>query len=146
VCDKAFDLLSLRFAKGLGPTEINGVSLHQVGIELMLADKLAEAVSESRATVISVYWLGWYHWAEDILGPEVEPSSSTEHIPIPYAFRSARLTARVSVTRISAPWTKGKTLDASVHTFVAATAAVNTQVGARPNGHHVLNDSSEPWR
>ena len=64
--DKAFDLLSLRFAKGLGPTEINGVSLHQVGIELMLADKLAEAVSESRATVISVYWLGSYHWAEGI--------------------------------------------------------------------------------
>src|SRR5205814_10221069 len=41
------------------------------------------------------------------------PISSTEQIPIPYALRSARLTARVSATRISAPWTRYETFDGS---------------------------------
>jgi len=34
-------------------------------------------------------------------------------VPMPYALRSARLTARVSATRISAPRTSGETLDGS---------------------------------
>src|ERR1700730_4416731 len=42
-----------------------------------------------------------------------EPISSTEQMPIPYALRRARLTARVSATRISAPWTRGETLEGS---------------------------------
>jgi hypothetical protein len=37
---------------------------------------------------------------EDVLK---NPISSTEQIPTPYALRSARFTARVSATRISAP-------------------------------------------
>src|SRR5438874_5756501 len=42
-----------------------------------------------------------------------DPSSSTEQIPMPYALRRARFTARVSATRISAPCTSGETLDGS---------------------------------
>ena len=36
-----------------------------------------------------------------------------EQIPTPYAFRNARLTARVSAMRISAPWTRCETFDGS---------------------------------
>jgi len=42
------------FAKGLGPAEIDGVGLDEVGIELMLADDLAEAVADFRAAVVPV--------------------------------------------------------------------------------------------
>jgi len=45
--------------------------------------------------------------------PVPVPISSTEQMPMPYALRSARLTARVSATRISAPRTSGETLDGS---------------------------------
>src|SRR5437588_720062 len=46
------------------------------------------------------------------LGRGEEPlSSSIEQMPIPYALRSARLTALVSATRSSAPRTRGETLD-----------------------------------
>src|SRR5438874_1496827 len=41
------------------------------------------------------------------------PISSTEQIPMPYALRNARLTARVSAMRISAPRTRGEMLDGS---------------------------------
>src|SRR5271167_3603304 len=51
--------------------------------------------------------------AEDLAGPENAPSSSTEQRPIPYALRNARLTARVSATRISAPRTREETFEGS---------------------------------
>ena len=34
------------FAESLGAAEIDGVGLHQVGIELVLADQLAETVAD----------------------------------------------------------------------------------------------------
>jgi hypothetical protein len=43
-----------------------------------------------------------------------DPISSTGQIPIPHALRKARLTARVSATRISVPRTTNATLDGSV--------------------------------
>ena len=52
--DKAFDLLAGGFAEGLGAAELDGVGLDQVGIELMLADELAEAVADFGAAVVSV--------------------------------------------------------------------------------------------
>jgi hypothetical protein len=45
VRDEAFYLLEGGFAESLGAAEIDGVGLDQVGIELMLADQLAEAVA-----------------------------------------------------------------------------------------------------
>src|ERR1035441_2180278 len=45
------------------------------------------------------------------------PISSTEQMPIPYALRKARLTARVSATRISAPRTSEETLDGSASPY-----------------------------
>jgi len=59
---KAFDLLPGGLAEGLGAAEGDGVGLHQVGIELVLADQLAEAVADFRATVVSILAidrLGW---------------------------------------------------------------------------------------
>jgi len=51
-------------------------------------------------------WQDCDGWAND-------PISSTEQMPMPYALRRARFTARVSATRISAPWTRKETLDGS---------------------------------
>src|SRR6516162_4517669 len=45
------------------------------------------------------------------------PSSSTEQSPIPYALRRARLTARVSATRISAPRTTEETFAGSASPY-----------------------------
>src|SRR6266550_599161 len=58
------------------------------------------------------------------------PISSTEQIPMPYALRNARLTARVSAMRISAPRTHSDTLDGSecvrgAEMRIAETRAVN---------------------
>src|SRR5271165_5507397 len=47
----------------------------------------------------------------------IVPISSTEQIPMPYALRRARLTARVSATRISAPRTSVETLDGSASPY-----------------------------
>ena len=52
--NKAFDLLARGFAEGFGTAEIDGVGLDQIGIELVLADQLAETVTDFRATVVSV--------------------------------------------------------------------------------------------
>src|SRR5215469_13161747 len=46
-----------------------------------------------------------------------DPISSTEQMPMPYALRNARLTARVSATRISAPRTSGETLEGSASPY-----------------------------
>ena len=43
--DEVFYLLARRFAKSLDATEISCVSLHQVGIDLMLTNDLAKAVT-----------------------------------------------------------------------------------------------------
>ncbi len=56
--DESFNSLAGRFAQGLGSAEIDGVGLDAVGIELVLADHLAEAVADLGATVISVLAVG----------------------------------------------------------------------------------------
>src|SRR6266851_2118705 len=58
VSDKAFDLFPGGFAEGFGPAEIDGVGLDQVGIELVLADQLAEAVTDLGAAVVPIDRLG----------------------------------------------------------------------------------------
>src|SRR5205823_10705790 len=65
----------------------------------------------------------------------MEATSSTEQMPMPYAFRKARLTARVSATRISAPCISGETLEGSaspyptnpLHVLVLNTVALKAQ-------------------
>ena len=54
--EKAFDLFAGRFAEGFGAAEIDGVGLDEVGIELVLADQLAEAVAAvlKRTSVIAL--------------------------------------------------------------------------------------------
>ena len=53
-CDEVFDLLAGGFSQGLGAAEIDGIGLHQFGIELVLADDLAEPVADLGATVVAV--------------------------------------------------------------------------------------------
>lgn len=43
--DEGFDLLAGSLTEGLGAAEVDGVGLDEVGVELMLADQLAEAVA-----------------------------------------------------------------------------------------------------
>jgi len=94
---EVLDLLASGIAQSLYATELSRVALDQVRIELMLAD-------------------GWQRRSRTVRPPKfplplagcgafllTEPISSTEQMPIPYAFRNARFTARVSATRISAP-------------------------------------------
>ena len=44
--DKVLDLFTASFAKGLDATEIGGIHLDQDGIELVLANDLAETITE----------------------------------------------------------------------------------------------------
>ena len=75
----------------------------------------------------------WFSWP--VGGPGKDPISSTEQMPIPYALRSARFTARVSATRISAPRTRSEVLEGSaspyptkpLHFDVLNTVALNAQ-------------------
>jgi hypothetical protein len=52
--DESFDLLTVGFAEAFGSAEIDRVGLHQVGIELVLTDQLAEAVADFGPAVVSV--------------------------------------------------------------------------------------------
>jgi hypothetical protein len=52
--DEGFHLFAGGIAKRLDATEVGGVGLDQVGIELTLADELAKAVANFRAAVVSV--------------------------------------------------------------------------------------------
>ncbi len=88
VRDEAFDLFAGGFAEGFGAAEIDGVGLDEVGIELVLADQLAEAVANLGSAVVSVLSI-------DRLGRELlrlpggrsgsanDPISSTEQMPMP---------------------------------------------------------------
>ena len=88
VGDEGFDLFAGGFAEGFGAAEIDGVGLDQVGIELVLADQLAEAVADFGAAVVSVLPLtGWggsfFDSREEGTGSANEPISSTEQMPMP---------------------------------------------------------------
>ena len=47
-------MLACSFAQGLGPAEVGGVCLDQIGVELVLADELAEAVADLGAAIVPV--------------------------------------------------------------------------------------------
>jgi len=54
VGDECFKLLAGGLAEAFGSAEVDSVGLHQVGIELVLADQLAEAVANFGTAVVSV--------------------------------------------------------------------------------------------
>src|SRR5207244_3531675 len=112
--DKVFDLLAGGFTQGRDAAKIHGVGLHQIRVKLMVADDLAKPIADLRPTVVSIGRLR-RNLAHLPIGFRLgtEPISSTEQMPIPYALRSARLTALVSATRISAPFMSGETLEGS---------------------------------
>ena len=113
--DEVFDLLASGVFEGFGTAEVDGVGFHQFGIELVLADDLAEPVADLVTGTIAVpIPVGIFEDGNLLQSePEFVPISSTEQIPMPYALRRARLTARVSAMRISAPRTSGETLEGS---------------------------------
>ena len=88
VRDKTFDLFAGGLAEGFGAAEIDGVGLDEVGIELVLADQLTEAVANLGAAVVSV--LSVDRLRRKLLrlpgggtGSANEPISSTEQMPMP---------------------------------------------------------------
>ena len=85
--DEVFHLLAGGIAKSLDAAEIGGVGLDQVGIELMLANDLAEAVANLRAAVVPLPLAGcggsFFDSREDCGGSAKDPISSTEQMPIP---------------------------------------------------------------
>jgi hypothetical protein len=52
--DKVLDLLPTSFPERLGTAEVDGVSLYEFGIELVLADDLAKAVADLGASAVAV--------------------------------------------------------------------------------------------
>ena len=51
---EGFDLLTLRFTQSFDSAIIRGVGLHQVGIELVLADDLAQTIADLWTAVVPV--------------------------------------------------------------------------------------------
>ena len=56
--DKILNLLPSCFAQGFCAAEVGGVSLHQGGIQPVLADDLAQAVADLGAAAVPICWLG----------------------------------------------------------------------------------------
>jgi hypothetical protein len=54
VVNESLDLLTTGIAEGSGSTVISGISFHEAGIELVLADQQAKAVAEAGLTVVAV--------------------------------------------------------------------------------------------
>ena len=54
VRNKVFDLVACGFAEGFGAAEIDSVGLDEIGIELVLPNELAEAVTDLGTAVVSV--------------------------------------------------------------------------------------------
>src|SRR5438876_9831269 len=52
--NEVLDLLACGFAQSLDPTKISSIGLHQVGIELVLPDDLAQAIADLWASVVPV--------------------------------------------------------------------------------------------
>ena len=49
--DKALDLGAGGLFQGFRAAEVDGIGLDQIGIELVLADELAEAIADTRTAV-----------------------------------------------------------------------------------------------
>jgi hypothetical protein len=117
---EAFDLLAGGFAESLGAAEIDGVGLHQVGVELVLADQLTEAVADLRAAVVSVLaidWLGWkflrlpggwsgFRKQTGIVrgGKAFHPSDNRANLLVATARERPELTCPSAQTTIPATW------------------------------------------
>jgi hypothetical protein len=86
VSDEALDLLLGRVAQGLYATEVGCVRLDRVGIELMLANQLAQAIADGAATSVTIVIDRLRQllrlWRRSGLTSE-EQISSTEQMPIP---------------------------------------------------------------
>jgi hypothetical protein len=56
--DEVFDLLATGVSESLGATEVDGVGLHKSRVELVLADDLAETVTDlgPSAVAVGVLW------------------------------------------------------------------------------------------
>ena len=51
---KSFNLFTLRFTQSFDSAKIRSIRLHQVGIELVLPDDLAQAIADLWASVVPV--------------------------------------------------------------------------------------------
>src|ERR1019366_322684 len=88
--NEVFHLLSGGVAQRLDAAEVRCVGLHQVRIELMVADNLAKAITHLRSAVVPIDWLRrqllrlwgrlrWFGEGPDFLnGTDADPVSLTE--------------------------------------------------------------------
>jgi hypothetical protein len=83
VRDEVLDLFAGGFAQGLHAAEIGGVGLDQVGIELMLANELAEAIANRRAPWFPLVGCGGSFFDSGEKRGSADPISSTEQMPMP---------------------------------------------------------------
>jgi hypothetical protein len=87
VGDEVLHLLPAGLFKGFYAAVIDGVGLDQNRLELVLPDKLTEAVTQVVLAVGPVAVDGWGGRLRSLLSeacdPEKDPISSTEQIPLP---------------------------------------------------------------
>ncbi len=118
VGDKRLDEVSAGSAQSFRAAEVCGICLNESRIEVVLGGLGGRGGPAAEVDhCLSRYGIsGLGDRSCPPAGPgelERAPNSSTEQRPIPYAFRCARLTARVSATRISAPRTREDTFEGS---------------------------------
>jgi len=79
--DEVLNLFPARISQRLCSAELDGVGLYQFGIELVLADDLAETVTDLGATAVPIAVRTL--WRSFSVGLGTVPISSTEQMPIP---------------------------------------------------------------
>jgi len=135
---ESLDLLSRGIPQIGSAAGGGGVSPDKIGIELMLANQKAEAISKTSMTVLVTVGL---RRGSGLLrvGRALRPRFPTKLLDGAEAnavsLPGARLTARVSVTRISAPRTREDTFEGLASPYATIprrllllyTAALNTQ-------------------
>jgi len=107
--DEVLNLLAAGLSESFRSTEVDGIGLYQFGVELVLADELAETVTDLRATAVAVRVLWRELLARARNSSDLLDRAETNSV----CLAQALLTARVSATRISAPRTSDETLDGS---------------------------------
>ena len=87
--DEVFDLLTSRVTQLFSPAEIGRVGLNETGIELMLADELAQPVADPGPAIPIAVAMetgcdgSFMDSREDGTGSTADPISSAEQMPTP---------------------------------------------------------------
>jgi hypothetical protein len=81
--DEVLNLFPAGFSESLRAAEVDGVGLYEFGIELVLADDLAEAVADLGASAVAITVPICILWRKLLNRIRNVPISSTEQMPMP---------------------------------------------------------------